>query len=75
MPNVSVKWPALVLVFLATLAAAYTLGQCTGAKAPAESTAPISPDNPLLFMPTTVDTVYVPLPQDTIRVEVPVYFN
>ncbi len=69
MTNVNVKWPVLVLVFIGTLAAAYTLGQCSGVKAPAESRT--APDTPLLFMPTTVDTIYVPLPQDTIRVEVP----
>ena len=72
MTNVSVKWPALVLVFLATLAAAFALGRCTGAGSAEEPPGyPPSYDDPLLSLPTTKDSIYVPLPQETVRVEIP----
>lgn len=72
MTNVSVKWPALVLVFLATLAAAFALGRCTGAGSAEEPSGyPPSYDDPLLSLPTTKDSINVPLPQETVRVEIP----
>lgn len=71
MTNVSVKWPAIVLVFIATLAAAFAIGRLTVARPEAASVAPIYPDDPLLLMPATKDSIYVPLPQETVRVEVP----
>lgn len=72
MTNVSSKWPVLVLVFLATLAAAFTLGRCTGAGSAEEPPGyPSSSYDPLLSLPTTKDSIYVPLPQETVRVELP----
>ncbi len=72
MSNVHAKWPALVLVFLATLALAFALGRCAGAGPSVEPPGyPPSYDDPLLSLPTTKDSIYVPLPQETVRVEVP----
>lgn len=62
------KWLAISLAFLTTFAVAFALGRCTGAKVPARLP---SRYDPQYTLPVTVDTKYVPMARDTVRVEVP----
>lgn len=64
------KCCVLALIILVALAVAFALGRCTGARVVAEPR--IDYDDPQLSMPTTVDTIYVPLPGETVRELVPV---
>lgn len=64
------KCCVLALIILVALAIAFAIGRCTGARVVAEPR--VDYDDPLLSMPTTVDTIYVPLPSKTVKELVPV---
>lgn len=64
------KCCVLALIILVALAIAFAIGRCTGARVVAEPR--VDYDDPLLSMPTTVDTIYVPLPGKTVKELVPV---
>lgn len=64
------KCCVLALIIVVALAIAFAIGRCTGARVVAEPR--VDYDDPLLSMPTTVDTIYVPLPGETVRELVPV---
>lgn len=64
------KCCVLALIILVVLAIAFAIGRCTGARVVAEPR--VDYDDPLLSMPTTVDTIYVPLPGKTVKELVPV---
>ena len=64
------KCCVLALIILVALAIAFAIGRCTSARVVAEPR--VDYDDPLLSMPTTVDTIYVPLPGETVKELVPV---
>lgn len=64
------KCCVLALIILVALVIAFALGRCTCARVMAEPR--VDYDDPLLSMPTTVDTIYVPLPGETVKELVPV---
>ena len=64
------KCCVLALIIVVALAIAFAIGRCTGARVVAEPR--VDYDDPLLSMPTTVDTIYVPLPGKTVKELVPV---
>lgn len=64
------KCCVLALIILVALAIVFAIGRCTGARVVAEPR--VDYDDPLLSMPTTVDTIYVPLPGKTVKELVPV---
>lgn len=64
------KCCVLALIILVALAIVFAIGRCTGARVVAEPR--VDYDDPLLSMPTTVDTIYVPLPSKTVKELVPV---
>ena len=63
------KCCVLALIILLALAIAFVLGRCTGARVVAEPR--LDYDDSQLSMPTTVDTIYVPLPGETVKELVP----
>lgn len=63
------KCCVLALIILVALAIAFAIGRCTGARVVAEPR--VDYDDPLLSMPTKVDTTYVPLPRETVKEMVP----
>lgn len=63
------KCCVLALIILVALAIAFAIGRCTDARVVAEPR--VDYDDPLLSMPTTVDTIYVPLPRETVKELVP----
>ena len=63
------KCCVLALIILVALAIAFTIGRCTGVRVVAEPR--VDYDDPLLSMPTTVDTIYVPSPIKTVKELVP----
>ena len=64
------KCCVLALIILLALAIAFAIGRCTGARVVAEPR--LDYDDSQLSMPTTVDTIYVPLPGETVKELVPV---
>lgn len=64
-----IKCCVLALISLVALVASFALGRYTSAKVVAEPR--IDNDDPLLSMPTKVDTIYVPLPRETVKEMVP----
>ena len=74
----NLKWFVVTISFLLSLVVAFALGRCAGAKAHdgtawgTDSWTGRGYDDPLLSMPTTVDTIYVPLPGKTVKEVVPV---
>ena len=64
------KCCVLALIILVALAIAFAIGRCTDARVVVEPRGDY--DDPLLSMPTTVDTIYVPLPGKTVKELVPV---
>lgn len=71
---VNVRWPAIFMAMGLTLAVAFMLGRCSGKRG--EAGQPPSCDGGLPTLhDVVVDSIYVPMPAETVRVSVPLHVD